>query len=49
MSSFALKSVALVLMLLDHIHWFLGFTGVIPQWFSGLKEMHWKQRHRRQH
>ena len=36
MSSFALKSVALVLMLLDHIHWFLGFTGVIPQWFVWL-------------
>ena len=29
-----LKVLALVLMVLDHIHYFFGFTGLIPEWFS---------------
>lgn len=29
-----LKWIALVTMVLDHIHYFFGFTGVIPEWFS---------------
>ena len=28
--------VALVLMLMDHIHYFFEFTGCIPEWFSML-------------
>ena len=31
-----LKSIALVLMLLDHIHYFFAFTGVVPELFSML-------------
>lgn len=31
-----LKLIALVLMILDHIHYFFGFTGWIPEWFSML-------------
>lgn len=31
-----LKLLALGLMVLDHIHYFFGFTGVIPEWFSML-------------
>lgn len=34
LSSTDLKGIALVLMLLDHIHYFFQFTGVIPLWFS---------------
>ena len=29
-----LKWIALVSMLLDHIHYFFGFTGWVPEWFS---------------
>lgn len=29
-----LKWIALVCMVLDHIHYFFGWTGVIPEWFS---------------
>lgn len=29
-----LKWIALVTMVMDHIHYFFGFTGVIPEWFS---------------
>ena len=29
-----LKWIALVTMVLDHIHYFFGFTGMIPEWFS---------------
>ena len=35
-TSTGLKGLALVLMLLDHIHYILGFTGWIPDWFSML-------------
>lgn len=31
-----LKQTALVLMVLDHIHYFFSFTGWIPEWFSML-------------
>ena len=31
-----LKTVALVLMVLDHIHYFFEFTGWVPTWFSML-------------
>lgn len=31
-----LKIIALVTMLLDHVHYFFGFTGWIPEWFSML-------------
>lgn len=36
LSGFDLKRIALVLMVLDHIHYFFGFTGSIPIWFSML-------------
>lgn len=36
MSSFALKLIALVLMLLDHIYEFFQTTGAIPLWFTWL-------------
>lgn len=36
LSGTALKSIALILMVLDHIHYFFGFTGYIPEWFSML-------------
>ena len=29
-----LKWIALVTMVMDHIHYFFGFTGQIPEWFS---------------
>ena len=29
-----LKWIALVTMVMDHIHYFFGFTGAIPEWFS---------------
>lgn len=29
-----LKIIALVLMVMDHIHYFFGFTGAVPEWFS---------------
>ena len=29
-----LKWIALVTMVLDHIHYFFGFTGAVPEWFS---------------
>ena len=31
-----LKTVALVLMVLDHIHYFFEFTGWVPIWFNML-------------
>ena len=34
LSGTALKTIALVLMVLDHIHYFFGFTGLVPEWFS---------------
>lgn len=34
LTSSGLKWIALVLMVLDHIHYFFGFTGYIPEWFS---------------
>ena len=36
LSGTALKTIALVLMLMDHIHYFFEFTGCIPEWFSML-------------
>ena len=36
LSSTGLKGIALALMVLDHIHYFFGFTGWIPEWFSML-------------
>lgn len=36
LSGTALKLIALVLMLLDHIHYFFEFTGAIPLWFTML-------------
>ena len=36
LSSTGLKWLALALMVLDHIHYFFGFTGWIPEWFSML-------------
>ena len=29
-----LKWIALVTMVMDHIHYFFGFTGLVPEWFS---------------
>jgi len=34
LTSSDLKWIALGLMVLDHIHYFFGFTGCIPEWFS---------------
>ena len=34
-----LKTIALVLMVLDHIHYFFEFTGVVPEWFSMLARL----------
>ena len=34
LSETGLKWIALVTMVLDHIHYFFGFTGAIPEWFS---------------
>lgn len=36
LSDTALKEIALALMVLDHIHYFFGFTGAVPEWFSML-------------
>ena len=33
-SGTGLKTIALILMVLDHIHYFFGFTGIIPTFFS---------------
>ena len=35
-TDFQLKWIALVLMVMDHIHYFFEFTGKIPEWFSML-------------
>ena len=29
-----IKTIALVLMVMDHLHYFFGFTGAVPEWFS---------------
>lgn len=34
LSSTGLKWIALVLMVLDHIHYFFAYTGQVPEWFS---------------
>ncbi|MEY8388626.1 TraX family protein [Oscillospiraceae bacterium 38-13] len=34
LSSSGLKWIALILMVLDHIHYFFGYTGRVPEWFS---------------
>ncbi len=36
LSGTALKTIALIFMILDHIHYFFAFTGYIPEWFSML-------------
>ncbi len=36
LSGTELKTIALILMILDHIHYFFSFTGYIPEWFSML-------------
>ena len=36
LSDTTLKEIALALMVLDHIHYFFGFTGAVPVWFSML-------------
>ena len=36
LSDTSLKEIALALMVLDHIHYFFGFTGAVPEWFSML-------------
>ena len=38
-SGTALKMIALVLMFLDHVHYFFEFTGVVPEWFSLLARL----------
>ena len=39
LSGTALKTIALVLMVLDHIHYFFDFTGLVPEWFSMLARL----------
>ena len=39
LSGTALKIIALVLMVLDHIHYFFEFTGLVPEWFSMLARL----------
>ena len=34
LSETGLKWIALVTMVLDHIHYFFSFTGCVPEWFS---------------
>lgn len=34
MTETGLKWIALIAMVLDHVHYFFGFTGWIPEWFS---------------
>ena len=36
LTGFELKYLALIFMVLDHIHYFFGYTGMIPIWFSWL-------------
>ena len=36
LSGTALKTIALVLMVLDHIHYYFEFTGLVPLWFTQL-------------
>ena len=36
LSGTVLKVLALALMVMDHIHYFFGFTGLVPEWFSML-------------
>ena len=36
LTSSNLKWIALALMVLDHIHYFFGYTGLVPEWFSML-------------
>lgn len=36
LTGFQLKYIAMILMVLDHIHYFFEFTGKIPMWFSML-------------
>ncbi len=36
LTGFQLKYIAMILMLLDHIHYFFEFTGIVPIWFSML-------------
>lgn len=36
LTSSGLKWAALILMVLDHVHYFFGFTGWIPEWCSML-------------
>lgn len=36
LTSTDLKTIALVLMVLDHLHYFFEFTGMVPVWFSML-------------
>lgn len=39
LSGTALKTIALVLMVLDHLHYFFEFTGLVPEWFSMLARL----------
>lgn len=39
LSGTALKTIALVLMVLDHIHYFFEFTDLVPAWFSMLARL----------
>ena len=36
LSGTALKMIALICMVFDHLHYFFGYTGLIPDWFSML-------------
>ncbi|WP_455714183.1 TraX family protein [Anaerosporobacter sp.] len=36
LTGFQLKYIALILMVMDHIHYFFEFTGKVPDWFSML-------------
>lgn len=39
LSGTALKTIALVLMVFDHIHYFFEFTDLVPAWFSMLARL----------
>jgi hypothetical protein len=49
LTGFDLKYLALIFMVLDHIHYFFEFTGKVPIWFSWLGRLvanlneHWKE------
>ena len=34
LTSTAIKTIALLLMVIDHVYYFFNFTGVVPTWYN---------------